>query len=334
MEDEVVDLLRDRTSEDLNQILKSSMGGYTKKSVQDYIAQIRKQQQNTARRFNEDIQNLLSEKEALQKTLDHTRAQLTQREAQYQSLSETMLEYKMHDGELSLDDFKQLRQQVEVLQNELYQREHDAALAKQEQEHLQNKIADLNGVLEQTVQEKRLAYELLHEEKLKVTDALQQVKDLSAKLVLAQNEIAFLQQITSEGALASLKEQVAQLQVKDETQTELMEQKKLQLQAREQQILSAEQQIQMLTEKNEQLQDALNLVTEQNQKQADYQKILAEKLQQSFEENLQLLNSKADLQYQIVTLTRRLDVASINQALTKIRQDEQQKEEEQQEQQE
>ena len=66
MSNNVVDILRDKTEEaDLDQILKTQMGGYTKKSVQDYIAQVKRQQQRAAEVFNQDMQAILDVKEQL-----------------------------------------------------------------------------------------------------------------------------------------------------------------------------------------------------------------------------------------------------------------------------
>jgi len=55
-----VQLLRSKTEEnDLKQVLKTSMGGYTKQSVSDYLAILRKNQQSMAETFYENQQLLL-----------------------------------------------------------------------------------------------------------------------------------------------------------------------------------------------------------------------------------------------------------------------------------
>ena len=42
-EKNIVEMIRDKSEEaDLNQLLKSSFGGYTKKSVQEYLSRVRK----------------------------------------------------------------------------------------------------------------------------------------------------------------------------------------------------------------------------------------------------------------------------------------------------
>lgn len=68
MRDNTVDDLRNKTEEaDLNSFLKPVMGGYTKKSVLDYLAYLKGQQQNTKDADAEAYTRLQGDKERLQK---------------------------------------------------------------------------------------------------------------------------------------------------------------------------------------------------------------------------------------------------------------------------
>ena len=53
MNDNLVEMLREKTEEaDLNSILKSTLGGYSRKSVQEYITILRQQQSDMKLSFS------------------------------------------------------------------------------------------------------------------------------------------------------------------------------------------------------------------------------------------------------------------------------------------
>jgi chromosome segregation ATPase len=83
-----VQLLRSKTEEnDLKQVLKTSMGGYTKQSVSDYLAILRKNQQSMAETFYENQQLLYLEKEKLRIDNERLLANLNELDAKYLDLS-------------------------------------------------------------------------------------------------------------------------------------------------------------------------------------------------------------------------------------------------------
>jgi len=83
-----VQLLRSKTEEnDLRQVLKTSMGGYTKQSVSDYLAIMRKNQQSMAETFYENQQLLYLEKEKLRMDNDMLLSKLNELDAKYLDLS-------------------------------------------------------------------------------------------------------------------------------------------------------------------------------------------------------------------------------------------------------
>ena len=131
------------------------------------------------------------------------------------------------------------------------------------------------------MQEHRLTKDILHEEKRKSKQTLKQVQELSSQLTIAQEELAFLREQTSEGEISKLKEKVAELQKELKIQQEILEQRREELQTKEQQIQSniqqsemKEKQVKMLEEKTEKLQQTIELVTAQNDQMEVYQQEL------------------------------------------------------------
>lgn len=79
MGDESLSLLREKTEEaDLNTFLKTTVGGYTKKSVLDYLAFIKKQQQDLREAFSSELQRIQGEKEELLRENDSLEADLNE----------------------------------------------------------------------------------------------------------------------------------------------------------------------------------------------------------------------------------------------------------------
>ncbi|MGN0334302.1 MAG: hypothetical protein ACI4DV_01390 [Lachnospiraceae bacterium] len=320
MNNEVIDFLRDRSEEeDLSSVLKTNMGGYTKKSVQEYIGQLRKQQQAAGKRFNDDLQAMISEKEKVQEELRQVKAKLSEKEAQYRILSESLKEYKKADGGYSTEDYVNLQELLKNEQSKASVLENEKRQIMQKQEQTQQLLSEKEAQLEQSIQEHHLTEEFLFEEKEKVKEALAQVQELTSQMVLAQSELKFLREMTSEGKVGNLKMKIAEQQEKIGMQEKLLEQRREQLSAKEEQLRIRENQIQMLEEKAEKLHQSVEAVTVQNQKMEAYQKELGERLQSVFAENLELLNQKSELAYENITLTRKLDAAACECSLEKIR---------------
>lgn len=83
-----VELLRSKTEEnDMKHFLKSTMGGYSKQSVLDYLAILRKNQQSMAETFYENQQLLYVEKEKLRKDNEKLQTKLSELDTKYLDLT-------------------------------------------------------------------------------------------------------------------------------------------------------------------------------------------------------------------------------------------------------
>ena len=64
-EDNLIGMLRQRTEEEeLKQHLKTTVGGFTKSSVMEYLAEFRKREKYSSETFNQNMQTLLGKKRA------------------------------------------------------------------------------------------------------------------------------------------------------------------------------------------------------------------------------------------------------------------------------
>ena len=104
-ETNIVEALRSKTEDsDIKLYLKSTMGGYTKNSVLDYLNLLRKQQQSMTETFSRNQQLLHDEKEALKKANDALKTRLVQVESEYQELNQSLFLHDLESGEISAHD--------------------------------------------------------------------------------------------------------------------------------------------------------------------------------------------------------------------------------------
>ena len=91
MSDEFVSMLREKTEEgDLNTILKPCIGGYTKRSVLEYLSIVKKQQQNLRDAYAEELQRLQTEKETIRVQTAAMRERSEQAEGAYRTQTEEL----------------------------------------------------------------------------------------------------------------------------------------------------------------------------------------------------------------------------------------------------
>lgn len=101
MNDGLIDKLRAITEEEnLDTILKSSIGGYTKKSVQEYLAFIKTQQQNLSNAYTSELERIQSEKDALSIKLKDIQQQISNTEIEYKEQYENKIRQLQDEKQL------------------------------------------------------------------------------------------------------------------------------------------------------------------------------------------------------------------------------------------
>ena len=89
--DETLGVIREKTGEeDLNNSLKSTMGGYTKKSVLEYVTYLKKQQADMKEAYEMELEHLRAEKDRLQKENSELSADLNEAMERITSDEDTM----------------------------------------------------------------------------------------------------------------------------------------------------------------------------------------------------------------------------------------------------
>lgn len=197
MEESFVSMLREKTEEaDLDTILKTSFGGYTKQSVQEYLAHIRKQQQDLKQAYAAENLRTQNEREALLQELDSLRGKAQDSE-DAPALREKLaaLESDVNDAvERIAQDEKTLEEkdaQIEALKAEI------AALREENGEKavcisaLSKKNASLSAELDslRPQGEETPAAQEEEEDDIEARRSIQ-LKELFAQVELLQGELA------------------------------------------------------------------------------------------------------------------------------------------------
>ena len=132
MSDNLVKTLREKTEEaDLDTVLKTSFGGYTRKSVREYIAVLRQQQRDMQQSFLEELQLYQDERERLIRELEETRQQMEDTLSAQERL--TGLEKDMEEAIVRIQDDAA---RLEQLERELEEQKNQAQQLRGEREEL------------------------------------------------------------------------------------------------------------------------------------------------------------------------------------------------------
>ena len=104
MSDLLLESIREKSGEvDLNCILHATLGGYTKKSVLEYLAALKKQQQGLKENYATELQATLSEKDTALKELEGLKSRLQSCESERQALEKELSGLKEEHGALESD---------------------------------------------------------------------------------------------------------------------------------------------------------------------------------------------------------------------------------------
>jgi len=211
-EQNIVETLRAKFEEsDVKQYLKSSLGGYTRSSVMDYLNLLKKQQQAMAETFVHNQQALFDEKEALKKANDALKARLNQLETENRSLSERLLADAPEGESLSEADIAALRRRISALETALAQGTAEQGRLENALRLQQALVDEAGATLARAEEEKQALRERVRAEQQKVKERDTALLRLNGSLAEKDDEIKFLSAAQAEGRVAELSAKVREL---------------------------------------------------------------------------------------------------------------------------
>ena len=307
MSNEVVGMLREKTEEtDLDRVLQTRMGGYTKKSVQEYLTQLRRQQQNATDAFNRERQTTLEEKEKLQSENEKLRGRLLKAEADYGTLSRTVAEYKAENGELRMEDVLKLRSSLDVMEKDM-----DEAVARiqgdeQKIGQLQYELDDSRKAEQKAVQETAMYREMLASAHAEADGLRKTIAGQTITITQLTNDAKFLREAISEGKMAALQQRVTDLLGNVEKLQQEIETKNQELAARAQRLDVLTAQEQAHHRSLEQAQEELAQSRLQNEKLEAENQTLSHQMEELLQLSIRHYREESDLRVERDILQHRL----------------------------
>lgn len=310
--DDIVEMLRKKTRDaDLEQALKSRLGGYSKQSVLDYLSLLKKQRQDTAETFRHNLQTLFEEKESLKTKNEELQAKQKKLEAEYRNLSEAMATYQLENKDYTVQDIVKLKGTIASL-------EAGAAKADAEKRGLEKR----NEQLRQTVEEKeravtasqqgvQLQKDLLLQEKLENKKQREQVSQLSESVEELRSEIQYLKGRLTEEKVAELDARIKTLLENAAAQEDVLKETRRQLAEKESAVRTSAGECESLGRANDQLKAYSDQVMEQNEKLAAANRGLSARLGETHRQLVELIEKKSDETVEKLIANRKLDSANL-----------------------
>lgn len=178
----IVGILRDKDEADLDGVLKTTFGGYTKQSVQEYLSLIHKQQQAAKETFSKNLQTLFDEKEELRIKNETLQARLNKLSSEYDNLSCSLKNIMLDDSEYSAQNVLELKNKIVSLEEQVKVTNRENYSLERKIEQLNNEIDELKTKLEISNKEYESQKEMLKSERLELKKQRDIVADLSNKL--------------------------------------------------------------------------------------------------------------------------------------------------------
>ncbi len=286
----IVEKLRSKVEEsDIKQYLKSTLGGYTKNSVLDYLNLLRKQHQAAAETFARNQQLLFEEKENLRKTADALKAKLLRLENEHRELLGSIKIHEIENGEAAEPDIAALIGRLALVEDELNKAVSEKSLLEKQLEHQKAESGELAERFERSEQEKLSLKELVKAQAQKEKELKTIIFRLSNTVTEKDNEIGFLQSRLSEGCISELNKKVNELTEQLNMQAEV-------LTAYNKDSSLKQQTIETLTEENETLRkrsaELLKTVEDlnaQNDKHLAAGRALTEQLENEYRRSIALI---------------------------------------------
>ena len=307
----IVEALRLKTEEsDIKQYLKSTVGGYTKNSVLEYLNILRKQQQSMTDTFSRNQQLLFDEKEKLRKTNENLKTRLRQAQAEYQELSQTIRIHELEDGELSVSDILALKSKISTIEDELSKSTLEKARLEKQIERHKSAEDDITQKLAQSEQEKLSIKEILKAETSRAKELNTVISKLSGTIEARDEEIKFFNSLLSEGQLAKLTKKVSELTEQLSSQAEVLETYNSESSLKAQTIEALNSEKDTLNSLNSELVQKIDELTRQNMKHAAENKSLTDLLETEYKKAITLIKEKSSIKMDKLSADAELNKAN------------------------
>ncbi len=304
----LVNTLRQRSvEEDLSHCLKGSVGGYTKKSVTEYVSALRRQQLSYAETFNRNMQTVLDEKEELKKETSRLNKKIARLESEYKALTDSMRVDNLEQADATLEDIPALKDAIAALTAENDRLNAEARTLDSTIKNQQQALSEKDEQISEAERQTRNQMELLTLEKKETVNLRTQVAQEARYTEELEAEIARLKNLLSEDHTAALSGQVAELREAAKLSDEIIERHKTELSQKNAQSEALTNENLSLRAMVEGLKQTLGDLTLQNEKLAAVNLTLSDSLEAEGKRIVELLREKSEQTVEKLVAERRLE---------------------------
>ncbi|WP_312653289.1 hypothetical protein [Aminipila sp.] len=316
----MIETLRLKTEEiDMNQYLKTKLGGYSKQSVLEYLNVLRKQQQTTADTFYRNLQTVYNEKEELNKSNEKLQHELNKREAEYKNLTESIAAIQLDESNLTMNDIIALKNKNAALEEELKKSYFKNTSLENDIKHLNDSANDMTEKLKRFEHEISAAKEMIIAEKQESKELRDKVVELTINIEDKEEEIKYLKVLQSEGELADLTSHINELTNQLTTQTEVMSTLNSEDLIKEETIVTLRAEIELQKQMLNDLNKTVEELQKQNEKLLFANTTLTKELQESTTKTINLIHEKSDITVEKIITERKLDEANSNNIILEMK---------------
>lgn len=291
----IVGQLRERTEEaDMHEYLKSTFGGYTKKSVKEYFIHLRKQHLAMQENFKRNLDTVLREKEILRNDYDIILARCNKLSLEYDNLAESIKSIELQNN-YSPEEFFALKKNTAVLEEELKKTIGEKESLKNTINRLNKEISELNANIELLNKELKAQEQILLSEKQESRKLRDEIIEISRMLNDEKNEVKYLKSTLSEGKYTQLNSQIAQLTQQLNSLTEIAKTQTEESNLKYQTIASLNDEVSVLKERLNSMQKTEQMLTTQNNKLLSSNEALKNELEKEYKKSVDLINEKSGL---------------------------------------
>lgn len=290
--------------ENIDKLLKSSVGGFTKKSVIEYIEALKRQYCNAGSNLNENLQALAEENEKLKEKLNKL-------ENDNKVLADKVVLGAVETYDSKTGDIASYKAMIKALQQDVKELENKLFKSTVENNSLVERSDEKEKELLQKEHELQLLQEIIAAEKKETESKEEESSDLSSTVSKLNEELLYYKEIVSTGKVSELNTRIDELTAMVEAQNSIVEK-------RSQEIQTKDITLETLTAQNEVLNKTVTTLTQnidsimvQNEKLSALNKVITQKLEEAQKDTVEEIAEKTDIYIEKLILARKLDEAQL-----------------------
>lgn len=293
-----LELLREKTEAgDLNSILKANLGGYTKKSVLEYLSFVKKQQQSLREAYTAELERVKGEKEALQTENAGLQSRLDSAEADYRRASEA--------------EKAQLQAEYAALEKDM-----DEAVARIKAD--EERFAQLEREKEAEAQQSQAAQQTASATALLLDSAQARAEEMNRSLARKESELEALRETAAQLRSQLAEDKSAPLREQLTEQAHTVSLLKQEIALRDRELENRTARLETLRVQTEHQREAAEAAAQHLQEQAEQNawllaenEALGQRLERETAETLSLTRENARLRASNAILQQRLEAAAL-----------------------